>query len=64
LIFDLNAGVFGSVFNEPVNPATLQGEALTIQDALTSMVSFSQEEDLRLHHLVQLSVLQLVQQIW
>jgi len=46
LIFDLNAGVFGSVFNEPVNPATLQGEALTIQDALTSMVSFSQEEDL------------------
>ena len=28
--FDLNAGVLRSVFNEPVNPATLQGEALTI----------------------------------
>ena len=39
--FDLNAGEFRFVFNEPVNPATLQGEALTIQDALTSMVSYS-----------------------
>ena len=39
--FDLDSGEFHFTFDEPINPATLQVQALTIQDAFTAMESYN-----------------------
>ena len=39
--FDLNSGEFHFTFDEPINPATLQVQALTIQDAFTAVESYN-----------------------